>query len=326
MTAVLLATVLILGDASAALHTAASNPGGDADHAERFTPAYPAQPPPGTLYWGAAVAGNGDPVQRHEKPANAPLSIRRTFFRWQHIDSGWLERIVRDDHANGRLPWISVKTPPWAEVAAGRHDASIDRLLKLLGDTGRPVWLTVWHEPENDAGDEARRESMGSPADHLAMNRRFRQRLTALEVENVALGPVLMAWTWDPRSDREPEAWWDGEVYDFLGIDIYRDREATVMTDVWFDVRRWAGEREVDIAVGEWGMRGRDRAAGERVRRWYEAAARSHDDDRSARVVALCAFDSHLNSPTGSWELRGEQLRVFQQLLSDPRTASAIPD
>ncbi len=148
--------------------------------------------------------------------------------------------------------------------------------------------------------------------------------MDALEVDNVALVPILMAWTWDERAERDPEAWWDGEVYDFLGIDIYRDREATIMTDTWDRIRQWAAKRRVDVAVGEWGMRGRDRAAGERVRQWYEAAAESHKDTDRARVVALCAFDSHLNSPTGSWELQGEQRRVFQQLMRDPRTARAI--
>lgn len=297
------------------------------DEADSFSPSYPAQPEPGRLYWGAAVAGNGDPAERHEKPAGTTMSIRRTFFLWRHIESGWLERVVGEDHAKGRLPWISVKTPPWAEVAEGRHDAMIDRLLRLLHETGKPVWLTVWHEPENDSGPGARGGNMGTPADHLAMNRRFRQRMAALEVDSVALGPILMAWTWNPRTGRDPAQWWDGEVYDFLGIDIYRDREDTVMTDRWFAIRRWAAEREVDIAVGEWGMRGRDRAAGERVRRWYEAAVASDADGRGARVVALCAFDSHLNSPTGSWELRGAQLTVFHELMADQRTARiATPD
>lgn len=38
-------------------------------------------------------------------------------------------------------------------------------------------------------------------------------------------------------------------------------------------------------------------------------------------MVGLCAFDSHLNSPSGSWELQGAQLTVFHELLADPRTA-----
>ncbi len=147
---------------------------GEGEGASSFEPAYPAQPEPGTLYWGAAVGGNGDPAARHEEPAGSTMAIRRPFFRWHHRTSGWLEQIVRDDHRNGRLPWVSVKTPHWRDVAEGKHDEQVDQLLKLLRDQEQPIWLTVWHEPENDADAEARDRAMGTPADHLAMNRRFR--------------------------------------------------------------------------------------------------------------------------------------------------------
>ena len=39
---------------------------------------------------------------------------------------------------------------------------------------------------------------------HLAMNRRVRERMTLLSVTNVALAPILMSWTWDPRSGPQP--------------------------------------------------------------------------------------------------------------------------
>jgi hypothetical protein len=72
-------------------------------------------------------------------------------------------------------------------------------------------------------------------------------------------------------------------------------------------------------------MRGTDAAAGGRVRAWYEAAIASSSDGAGARTVGLSAFDSNLNSSTGGWELMGEQLTVFRQLLGDPRTASILP-
>jgi hypothetical protein len=281
-----------------------------------FTPAYPAQPPQGMLYWGAAISGNGDPV-RHEQPTGTALPVRRTFFSWEQRN-GYLHTIVAADHAANRLPWISVKTPPWREVANGQHDAGIDELLKWLAAQPKPVWLTVWHEPENDL-------NMGTAADHVAMNRRVRQRMTALGVKNVTLALILMSWTWDSRSGRNPEEWWGTGIYDILGLDPYNEKEDTLLKPVWAQIRKWAQAKGVEIAAGEWGMRGTDAAAGQRVRDWYEAAVNSHADGQGARVVALSAFDSSLNSPNGSWELKGEQLNVFHQLMSDPRTARIGP-
>ena len=55
------------------------------------------------------------------------------------------------------------------------------------------------------------------------------------------------------------------------------------------------------------------------------AAAGSNADGKGARVVGLSAFDSALNSPSGSWELKGEQLTTFWKLLNDPRTANVVP-
>lgn len=285
---------------------------------------YPGRPVPGKVRWGAAVGGNGDPVARHEIAAEAPLGLRRTFFQWHHRD-GWLLDVARGDLAAGRMPWVSVKTPSWAAMASGHHDEAIDELLEGLDALDGPVWLTIHHEPEGGGGVN-RPDDPAGPEGHVAMNRRVRQRMNALGVDNVALLPVLMGWSWHPASDRDPDAWWQPGIYDLLGVDVYADDEASVVGATWGDIRRWAAQRGVDVAVGEWGMRGVDAAAGARVRDLYATAAGSHVDGRGARVVGLAAFDSGLNSPSGSWELRGAQLTAFHDLLRDPRTATLDVD
>ena len=186
------------------------------------------------------------------------------------------------------------------------------------------MWLTIHHEPEGGGGVNAPDDPAG-PSGHVAMNERVRQRMTALKVDNVALAPILMSWTWNPASGRDPEEWWKPGIYDFLGVDHYRDAEDTLLTATWATVRSWAKGKGVDVAVGEWGMRGTDVAAGQREEAWYDAAAGSDKDGQGARVVGLSAFDSSLNSPTGSWELKGEQLTTFWKLLNDPRTADVVP-
>jgi hypothetical protein len=302
---------------------AAGSSGGSAGAPSGAGPDYPGQPPAGMLVWGAAVQGNGDPVVRHETPAGHPLALRRTYFQWNQR-TGAMITIAQDDVAHHRLPWVSIKPPSWAEMAAGQHDSEIDEMLTALAGVAGPVWLTVHHEPEGGGGVNAPDDPAG-PSGHVAMNAHVRERMTALAVKNVALAPILMAWTWDPASNRNPEDWWQPGIYDFLGVDHYRDAEATLLTPTWATVRTWAEQKGADVAVGEWGMRGSDAAAGQREHEWYDAAAGSNADGAGARVVGLSAFDSNLNSPTGGWELMGEQLSAFWDLLNDPRTADVVP-
>lgn len=278
--------------------------------------AFPGAPEAGTVLWGASVTGNTDPAVRHEQPAGVPVGVRRTFFQWRHRTS-YMVDTAQHDLSVGRLPWVSIKPPSWADMAAGQHDAEIDQMLQALDALDGPVWLTVHHEPEGGSGVNSPDDPAG-PAGHVAMNRRVRERMTALGVDNIALAPVLMSWTFDPGSGRNPDEWWGPGIYDFFGVDHYRDEEATLLTQRWNTVRTWAAARDVDVAVGEWGMRGSDAAAGQRVRDWYTAATGSATDGNGARVIALSAFDSSLNSPTGSWELTGDQLDTFHDLMQHP--------
>ncbi|MEZ4220210.1 MAG: hypothetical protein R3B13_04715 [Polyangiaceae bacterium] len=289
-----------------------------------FVPAYPGQAAPGMLLWGAAVQGNADPASRHEIPAGHVLTVHRTFFQWAQRTTSMIT-MAKGDIQNKRVPWVSVKTPSWDAMGKGQHDAEIDQMLKALDAIQGPIWLTIHHEPEGGGASGNTPDDPAGPAGHVAMNKRVRERMTALKVDNIALAPILMSYTWNPASGRNPDAWYAPEIYDFVGIDHYRDAEASLLTNVWATVRTWASKRQMDIAIGEWGVRGTNQAAGQRVHEWYDHAAGSNKDGKGARVVGLAAFDSGLNSPSGSWELTGEQLKAFQALLNDPRTATVVP-
>ncbi|HEY0252344.1 MAG TPA: hypothetical protein VGC41_12505, partial [Kofleriaceae bacterium] len=157
-----------------------------------FTPAYPGDPAPGTVFWGAAVQGNTDPGPRHETPSGHPLAVHRTYWQWSQRTSSMLA-MAQADLAHDRLPWISVKPGhSWHDMGAGTYDAEIDQMLNALKQLDGPVWLTVHHEPEGGGGVNAP-DDPGGPAEHIKMNRRVRQRMTALGVHNVALAPVLMS-------------------------------------------------------------------------------------------------------------------------------------
>ncbi|MEX0686975.1 MAG: hypothetical protein WD267_06430 [Balneolales bacterium] len=117
-------------------------------------PAYPGQPAPGKVFWGAAINGNGDPVVRHENPSGETMALRRTFWRWDQRVSNMITT-ASDDIENGRLPWVSVKPPSegdhrWQRIANGEFDDELDAMLLALDALGGPVWFTMHHEPEND--------------------------------------------------------------------------------------------------------------------------------------------------------------------------------
>jgi hypothetical protein len=138
-----------------------------------------------------------------------------------------------------------------------------------LPEPGTLVWGLNSRTDERLAFHEERAGPAG-PDGHIAMNRRVRERMTALGTDNIALAPILMSYTWNPR---------------------------------------------------EWGTKGSDAAAGDRVREWYDHAAGSHEDGAGARVIGLSAFESHPDADPRAWFLEGGQLEAFHDLLSDPRTA-----
>jgi len=282
-------------------------------------PVYPGRPATGTLAWGCSVPWNVDLVARHEVPADHPVTLHRSFYQWNQR-TGSMITTATDDLESGRLPWVSVKPPSWVAMAAGERDAEIDAMLTALDAIDGPVWLTIHHEPEGGGGVNSP-DDPGGPSAHVGMNRRVRERMTALGVDNVALAPILMSYTWKPASGRDPEEWWAPGIYDFLGVDHYQETEISMLEPAWYDIRAFAAEKGVELAVGEWGMRGTNTAAGNRMKEFYDHAAGSHADGMGARVVGLSYFDSGQNSPSGSWELVGAQLSMFHTLINDPRTA-----
>jgi len=263
-----------------------------------FMPAYPGQPEPGTMYWGAAIKSQ-EPADLEAKYGD--VGMHRLFFQWNQV--AYASGLIDKAHARGWVPWISMKTPKWVEVASGQHDSMVDAWLNMLKAKDQAVWLTPWHEPENDL-------AQGRSLDHRAMNARFRARMTELNVTNVALAPILMGWTWDPGSGRNPDDWWPENIYDFMGVDPY---EADMFGPNWQRALEWATDRNVQLAVGEWGFGFKKAYAdqGERVHDWYESGIEHN-------VAALTVWS--VNNPGLTYELTGEQLTAYLAKLADPRT------
>ena len=166
------------------------------------------------------------------------------------------------------------------------------------------------------AGGVNSSDDPSGPSGHLAMNRRVRQRMNRLGTNNIALAPILMAWTWDPKSRRDVNTYWDASVYDFVGVDIYAQSGGTMLRPVWYDVRRWAGARGVDVAVAEWGLSSYGSSAASHMRDWYSAAVGSHNDGRGARTTALAVFDSDKSTSGDFRALRNQTLSTFRSLIT----------
>ena len=301
------------------------NPGPDPDpdpDPGSWQPAYPGQTAPGTVLWGNSLSGNTDPYSKHEQPTGKRIGVRRTFQpSWSQTRINNMVSIATSDIAVGRVPWVSIKPPSWAEMAAGNHDTLIDDMLTKLGALNGPVWLTIHHEPDGGGGVTAPDDPAG-PAGHLAMNARVRQRMAALGVTNIALAPILMTYSWLPTAwHRNPDLWWDSDIYDFMGVDHYRD-SGSLLTSRWNDVRAWGYTKGVDINVGEWGLKdipGNEDA----IHEWHQMTITSHTTPGRARVSGVAYFDSDRGAGEamdGYWTLLGARLAAFHTRLQHPQS------
>lgn len=296
------------------------------DAAEKAESRFPGDPNPkvnNKTYWGSSIGGNGDP-DRHEGPTGSSLAIRRTFWQWSAAtnNSSSMYKTIEDDLENNRLPFISTKTPSWAEVGSGKHDAAIDKILKKLDSYGKPIWFVAHHEPEGGGTFGNTPDDPGGPAAWREMQKKFRERINAVGTKNIAFMPVVMTYTWNNASKRTPNDWWVDGIWDAYCVDHYRHKvEGTPLDDTWFKFVDWIEDRGLPFCVGEWGTRGTDAEAGREVRDFWEWSFNNDKD-----FIGYSYFDSGLNSPGGSWELKGEQLKVFQDILKNDNKVQRIND
>jgi len=274
----------------------------------------------GTIRFGAAVAspyndGTGriwgrDPYNKHERRIGHSLGLHRTF--WGPNDRAAAVAMVKADAAAGRLSWISFKVPSVSSMAAGNATAWIDPILRDLEAIGAPVWVSFFHEPEdNIAGGEF------TAAQWRQIQLQVRERMDALDTKNIALGGCLMWWTFDSRSGRNPEDYYPGpDVFDFMGSDHYIENAAatTISNAAYGRFVSWCKSKGLAPAFGELGNRGDDAAAAAELKAFYERCITDH-------VVGIAYFDSSYNSkfPEG-WILTGAELTAFEELVRDPRS------
>lgn len=284
---------------------------------------FPGDPNPkvtGKAYWGAAVGGNTDPFVRHEQTVGKSLSIRRTFWQWDsdgNAGNGFqntgMFSAVSSDLSKDRLPFISFKVPSWSTAGSGGYDSLIDDLLRKLDAYGKPIWIAFNHEPENDGL---------ASADWRSMQTKIRQRMTAVGTKNIAFMPVLMAYTWNPISGRNPSDWWVASIWDAYIVDHYQENVASNMFSTpWNNFIPWIEAKGLPFGTAEWGNRGTDAQAALEMQGFWDWGFANKKD-----VIAYTYFDSGLNSPNGSWELTGEPLNKFRTITGGDSRVMRISD
>jgi hypothetical protein len=272
--------------------------------------AFPGRPPPGSLYYGASVP-YGRSLPDWERDLDTSLALHRSYFTQERNEPGKLVQRCRADLDHGRLPHVSVKaSATWQEVAGGGHDDWLAGMLRPLGGEALPVFFTLHHEPENDAGPPGMQ-----PRDYVAMQRRL-IRLAAELAPQVTIVPILQQWTFDPLGVQvDPAAWLVPEA-SVIGLDLYNPWSPTngkpwrSFSSKADEVIAWFGD--TPLAIGEYGCRDDPQNPG-LAAEWLRDAA---EYARTHNIVSMSYFNSGVGSPDGSWELRGATEQVFAELLA----------
>jgi hypothetical protein len=281
--------------------------GASAAPVRRKRPRFPGDPGRGRLYYGCSMPYYKD-FAAWESWLGRRLASHRHYHQANQI--GDLGAEAAGDVRQGRMPHTSIKPPgDWRAVARGAHDSWLNRLVDRAGAVPGPVFLTIHHEPENDAGAAGMQ-----PRHWVAMQERAIAK-AARRAPNVTIVPVLMGWTFEPRSGRNPGHWVVPSARVF-GFDTYNSWSPT-NGKKWSSfgskvdrVRPWADGKP--LVVGEYGCR-QDPRDPARAATWLREAfayALNHN------VVCMSYFNSRQNSPEGSWELHGRRAEVFRRLLA----------
>lgn len=231
----------------------------------KATQRFPGDPNPkstGKAYWGAnvnALLADGtttnDVYTRHEKGGKS-LSLYHRYYQWSSLDGTSIINNAKTDHAANRLPYITFKTADdWSAVGNGTYDAKLDGFLKNLDVLGKPVWITAWHEPENDTNGTTRTSSS-----YRSMQTRIRQRMNVVGTKNIAFMPHLMDATTRNNGSRNPNDWWVDGIWDLVMFSNYCQRSCVDGGGNTYDTQartqsiNYIESRGLPWGIGEWSL------------------------------------------------------------------------
>lgn len=153
--------------------------------------------------------------------------------------------------------WKPSTTQTWARVAAGGADGTIDRVALGLKVYPHPVFLTIFHEPENDEGASG----TGMTADdYVAM---YRHVILRLRQQGVTNAVYVMNYIGHARWASRVHAFYPGnDVVDWIAYDPYGfgaetsiDKMLNSPSEGWPGFYNWATTYAPDkpLMLAEWG-------------------------------------------------------------------------
>lgn len=298
--------------------------------------AVPGGPPAGKVLLG--VVGPDPAAFDSLTGKHHPLHVM--FGNW----TGPVADIVQGDHAEGRLPVLSLPTSlSPADVAAGREDARWIALSRALNGTGEDVWVRVFPEMTGYwnsycAFDESGR-ARGPKYATGQFVRAFRrvatilrggpvnQRLAAAGLPRAAGADGLprsgrVAIVWNPQGHgvpfiaaNGPKAYWPGPGYvDIVANDLYSDSGEP----------SWQGMDTLyaygkPYLVAEWALEAEDDPTfAKRMFDWVAA---------HPRTIGLVYFNKGWSGGSGIYELRTKRrsLAQYKQSIRHPRFLDKLP-
>jgi hypothetical protein len=227
--------------------------------------------------------------------AVGPLGIRRSYA--SSLVTSFPSTVAAIDLGK-RASLFSFKAN-WTEMAAGTYDEQVRNLVRSI-PSNHLAYLCWFHEPEND----------GAASAFVPAFRRFSTAAKSVGRPNVKVTLILMTWTWDPASGRNPADWWPGAQYvDAVGLDGYNPYDPTKNGSNWktfasvfqtaTDWLRSQGAKEIGAA--ETGCKERVGDPNAKAN-WLRDAVKWAD---SQRYGFFCYFDSNVGDDGGSgWWLR----------------------
>lgn len=154
---------------------------------------------------GDFTDGDGNPASKEqhfarlERDIGGTFDVFHDFLQWRDLTrSTWPGSASAALAAEGRTLFVNLKSPTgrpddWRAIADGRYDADIERAATQMAAHGRPVFLTFFHEPEDNirsaaGGDDTRIQAYID--DYRNAFRHLHDRFDHHGADNVI-------WVWD---------------------------------------------------------------------------------------------------------------------------------
>lgn len=128
---------------------------------------------------------------------------------------------VQNAIAHNRIPWLSITTGKWDQVASGQKDRDIDSLAQQMLQLGQPIFLTVNYEPEDEVANHY------SVNNYVAAWQRYHDRFASQGVTNVSWSYVVKDTSLkngDPLYANATGMYPGDSYVDWIGVDSYNMR------------------------------------------------------------------------------------------------------